>query len=44
LEDIFIKLGLDPNDVNAVEEISKRRNLDIQELRKKLQLPTTKHP
>lgn len=40
-EYLVITLGVDPSDVHANEEIIKRRNADIHELRKKLKLTTT---
>lgn len=44
LEKLVIKLGYDPSDVKAVEEVIKSKNGDIQSLRKQLKLPTTKQP
>lgn len=44
LDDIVIKLGLDPNDVNVTQEIIKNKNAYIQALRKQLKFPTTEHP
>lgn len=44
LEDLVIKLGLDPKDIKAADEIIKSKNVDIQALRKQLNLPTTEHP
>lgn len=44
LEDVLIKLGLNPKDINATQDIIKKKNEDIQALRKRLKLPTTEHP
>lgn len=44
LEGLVIKLGLDPSDIDAIQKIIKKKNVDIQTLRKILNLPTTKHP
>ena len=44
LEDLIIKLGQDPRDVSAVEEIIKNKNVDIQALKKQLKLPNIEHP
>lgn len=44
VEDLMIKLELDPSDINAAEEIIKSKNAYIQAWRKKLKLPTTEHP
>lgn len=41
LEDLVIKLGYDPTNVNVVEELIKNSNADIVALRKLLKLPTT---
>lgn len=38
LEDLVIKLGYDPSNMNAAEEIVKKNNLDIATLRKQLKL------
>ena len=43
LEGLVIKLGYDPNNVKVVEEMIKRKNVDIQALRKNLKLPTTEY-
>lgn len=40
LEDLVMRLGYDPSDVNAAEKIIKIKNADIQALRKQLKLPT----
>ena len=34
LEDLVIKIGYDPKDVNVAEEIIRKKNLDITALRK----------
>ena len=44
LEDLVIKLGYDPKDVKASEEIVKWKNANIATLRKKLKLPSTEDP
>ena len=44
LEYWVIKIGLNPNNVKAVEEIIKNGNANIQTLRKQLKLPTNEHP
>lgn len=40
MEELVIKVGYDPTNINAVEELVKKKNLDIVTLRKKLKLPT----
>lgn len=44
MEDLVIKLGYDPNSVKFAEEMIKRKNDDIQSLRKQLKLHTTEYP
>ena len=44
LENLVIKLGYDPKDVKAAEYIVRRKNADIEALRKQLKLPSTKDP
>ena len=44
LEDLVIKLGYDPSNVKAAEEMIKRKNANIQALRKQLKLPNTEDP
>jgi len=44
LEDLVVKIGYDPKDINAAEEIIKKKNLDIAALRKQLKLPATEDP
>jgi len=39
LEDLAIKLGYDPKDVKATEEIVRRKNADIDHLGKNLNFP-----
>ena len=39
MEYLVIKLGYDPANINVVEELIKRKNLDIAALRKQLKLP-----
>jgi hypothetical protein len=42
LEDLVIKIGYDPSNVKAVEELLKKKNDDIVSLRKQLKLLATK--
>ena len=42
LEELVLKIGYDPSNVTAVEEMLKKKNFDIEYLRKKLKLPPTK--
>jgi len=44
LEDLVIKLGHDPKDVKAAEQLIKKKNDDIATLRKQLKLPPLVHP
>ena len=39
-----MEVGYDPNNIKATEELIKKKNADIAELKKKLKLPTTEHP
>jgi hypothetical protein len=41
LEELVLKIGYDPSNVKAVEEMIKRKNFDIKSLRKQLKLPPT---
>jgi hypothetical protein len=41
LEELVLKIGYDPSNVKAVEELLKKKNADIAFLRKQLKLPTT---
>jgi hypothetical protein len=41
LEELVLKFGYDPSNVKAVEEILKKKNVDIASLRKQLKLPPT---
>jgi hypothetical protein len=41
LEELVLKIGYDPSNVKAVEELLKKKNVDISFLRKKLKLPPT---
>lgn len=43
-EYLVIKIGYEPIDVKATEEIIKKKNADITSLRKKLKLPSTEDP
>ena len=44
LEDLVIKLGYDPSNVNVVEGLIKEKNADLAALRKQLKLPATEDP
>ena len=44
LEYLVIKLGYDPSDIQVAKEMIKRKNVDIQALRKQLKLPYVDHP
>lgn len=44
LEDLVIKLGYDPQNVKAVEELINRKNAEIMALRKQLKLSTNEDP
>jgi len=41
LEDLVIKVGYDPANINDSEELVRKKNTDIATLRKKLKLPAT---
>jgi hypothetical protein len=41
LEELVLKIGYDPSNVKAVEEMIKKKNADIASLRKQLKLPPT---
>jgi hypothetical protein len=41
LEELVLKIGYDPSNVKAVEEMIKKKNADIDSLRKQLKLPPT---
>jgi hypothetical protein len=41
LEELVLKIGYDPLNVKAVEEMLKKRNVDIASMRKQLKLPPT---
>ena len=41
LEELVLKIGYDPSNVKAVEEMLKKKNFDIVSLRKQLKLPPT---
>ena len=41
---LVVKLGYDPSDVKVVEEILKKKNVDIAALRKQLKMPSTEDP
>jgi hypothetical protein len=41
LEELVLKIGYDPYNVKVVEELLKKKNLDIASLRKQLKLPAT---
>ena len=44
LEDMVVKIGYDPSNVNAIEEIIKKKNVDIAALRKQLKIPAIEDP
>ena len=44
LEDLVIELGYDPQNIKAIEELIKNKNVDIAALKKQLNLPPTEHP
>jgi hypothetical protein len=41
LEELVLKIGYDPSNVKAAEEMIKKKNADIASLRKQLKLPPT---
>jgi hypothetical protein len=41
LEEMVLKIGYDPSNIKAVEELIKKKNVDIASLRKQLKLPAT---
>ena len=44
LEELVLKIGYDPTNVKAAEEMIKKKNADIAALRKQLKLPPTENP
>jgi hypothetical protein len=44
LEELVLKIRYDPSNVKAVEEMLKKKNVDIASLRKQLKLPPTEDP
>jgi hypothetical protein len=44
LEELVLKIGYDPANVKAAEEMIKKKNVDIASLRKQLNLPPTEDP
>ena len=44
LEELVIQVGYDLVNFKAVEELVKKKNVDIVALRKQLKLPPTEHP
>jgi hypothetical protein len=44
LEELVLKIGYDPANVKAAEEMIKKKNADITSLRKQLKLPPTEDP
>jgi len=44
LEELVLKIIYDPSNVKAVEEILKKKNVDIESLRKQLKIPATEDP
>jgi hypothetical protein len=41
LEELVLKIGYDPSNVKAAEELLKKKNIDISSLRKQLKFPLT---
>jgi hypothetical protein len=41
LEELVLKIGYDPSNVKGVEDMLKKKNVDIASLRKQLKLPPT---
>jgi hypothetical protein len=41
LEELVLKIGYDPSNVKVVEEMLRKKNVDITSLRKQLKLPPT---
>jgi len=44
LEDMVLKMGYDPSDIKAAEEIVKKKNIEILVLRKQIKLPASEDP
>jgi hypothetical protein len=44
LEELVLKIGYDPTNIKAVEEMIKKKNADIASLRKQLKIPPTEDP
>ena len=44
LEELVVKIGFDPAKARAVEELLKKKNANIDALRKKLKMPATEDP
>jgi len=44
LEELVLKIGYDPSNVKAVEEIFKKKNADMTSKRKQLKMPTIEDP
>ena len=44
LEELVIKIGYDPSNINGAKEIIRKKNAGIAELRKQLKLSTTEDP
>lgn len=44
LQDLIIELGHDPKDVKAMERLIKKKNDDIDALKKQLKIPPLHHP
>lgn len=44
LEDLVLKMGYDPSNINAVEELIKKKNIELSTLRKQLKLPASEDP
>jgi ribosomal protein L12E/L44/L45/RPP1/RPP2 len=44
LEELMLKIGHDPANIKAAEEMIKKKNVDITSLRKQLKISSTKNP
>jgi len=44
LEDLVVKIRYDPSNVKGAEEIIKKKEMDIEALKKQLKMPTTHDP
>eukprot|EP00253_Pinus_taeda_P032704 PITA_32704 len=44
LEDLVIEMGYDPSNINVVEELVKKKNVEVSALRKQLKVPASEDP